>query len=198
MNANKLSSILGADRLDDTGDDGLTDFVLRTAKSFPAKSPGDPNRLVQKRTAEEFKERFRVYFPSETAVKNSRGGPGSAGTICFQSKWYEGTKFPRQVLRECISQRPKILMHNKVGYIDYNFVLLFGSDTDAARFYLRDWTSLRRCRINRHVELGHMLEAQIYRRVPGAFSLYCSILLPSLLMATGVFSYKIEQPNIPS
>ncbi|BDD61855.1 hypothetical protein MAP00_006877 [Monascus purpureus] len=96
------------------GDDGLTDFVLRTAKSFPAKSPGDPNRLVQKRTAEEFKERFRVYFPSETAVKNSRGGPGSAGTICFQSKWYEGTKFPRQVLRECISQRPKILMHNKI------------------------------------------------------------------------------------
>ncbi|KAL1964231.1 hypothetical protein VTN77DRAFT_7189 [Rasamsonia byssochlamydoides] len=96
------------------GDDGLTEFTLRTAKTFPAKSPSDPSILVQKTTGAEWKDHFRVYFPSERTVKESKGGPMSAGTICFQAKWYAGPKFPRHVLRDCISRREGLLMHNKM------------------------------------------------------------------------------------
>ncbi|KAL2000358.1 hypothetical protein VTN02DRAFT_3220 [Thermoascus thermophilus] len=96
------------------GDDGLTAFVLRTAKSFPAKNPSNPNALIEKNAGEEWKDRFNVYFPSEDTVKQAKGGPLSAGTICFQSQWYEGPKFPRQVLRDCVSRRPGLLMHNKM------------------------------------------------------------------------------------
>lgn len=97
------------------GDDGLTEFVLRTAKSFPAKNPSNPKALIQKNAGEEWKDRFNVYFPSEDTVKQSKGGPLSAGTICFRSKWYEGPKFPRRVLRDCVSRREGLLMHNKVN-----------------------------------------------------------------------------------
>ncbi|RJE25678.1 tyrosyl-DNA phosphodiesterase domain-containing protein [Aspergillus sclerotialis] len=99
------------------GDDGLTEFTLRTAKSFPAKRYNDPGRLIQGNTAGEWTNRFRVYFPSQDVVQDSKGGPRNAGTICFQEKWYEGAKFPRHVLRECRSQRPALLMHNKILYV---------------------------------------------------------------------------------
>jgi hypothetical protein len=99
------------------GDDGITDFTLRTSKTFPARNPNDRNQLIHKNTAEEWEDRFRVYFPSQTTIEQSRGGPDCAGTICFQSKWYEGPKFPRHVLRDCKSRRPGLLMHNKILFI---------------------------------------------------------------------------------
>ena len=92
-----------------TGDNGLTEYTHRTSKPS-AKNPG------QKPPASEWKNnRFRVYFPSQTTVDESPGGPASAGTICFQSRWYEGAKFPREILRDCESSRRYLLMHNKVS-----------------------------------------------------------------------------------
>ncbi|KAE8372877.1 tyrosyl-DNA phosphodiesterase-domain-containing protein [Aspergillus bertholletiae] len=99
------------------GDDGSTEYVLRTAKSFPVRSRNSPTQLIDKSTAEEWQDRFRVYFPSEATVNDTKGGPQSAGTICFQSRWYTGQKFPRHVLRDCVSQRPGLLMHNKIIYV---------------------------------------------------------------------------------
>ncbi|KAF7587596.1 hypothetical protein BBP40_007016 [Aspergillus hancockii] len=99
------------------GDDGTTEYMLRTAKSFPTRSHNNTTQLIDKTTAEEWKNRFRVYFPSETTVKDTKGGPPCAGTICFQSKWYADPKFPRQVLRDCESERPGLLMHNKILYV---------------------------------------------------------------------------------
>lgn len=99
------------------GDDGSTELTLRNAKSYPAKNLTDPTRRIQKNTGEECKDRFRVYYPSEEVVNASRGDPQNAGTICFSMKWYEGAKFPRQVLRDCASHRFGMLMHNKVGYV---------------------------------------------------------------------------------
>ncbi|RHZ58741.1 uncharacterized protein CDV56_108042 [Aspergillus thermomutatus] len=99
------------------GDDGTTDFALRTSKTFPARNPNDAAQLIHKNTAEEWKDRFRVYFPSRTTIEQSRGGPNCAGTICFQSKWYDNPKFPRQVLRDCKSRRPGLLMHNKMLFV---------------------------------------------------------------------------------
>ncbi|KAF7174921.1 hypothetical protein CNMCM7691_005389 [Aspergillus felis] len=99
------------------GDDGITDFTLRTSKTFPARNPNDTDQLIHKNTAKEWKDRFRVYFPSQTTIEQSRGGPDCAGTICFQSKWYENPKFPRHVLRDCKSRRPGLLMHNKILFM---------------------------------------------------------------------------------
>ncbi|KAL6235992.1 hypothetical protein BDW75DRAFT_123752 [Aspergillus navahoensis] len=99
------------------GDSGLTELTLRTAKTFPAKSLADPRRLIPASTAGEWKDRVRVYFPSEETVLNSRGGPNSAGTICFQERWFENGKFPKNVLRDCVSAREGLIMHNKILYV---------------------------------------------------------------------------------
>ncbi|RAL02741.1 uncharacterized protein BO80DRAFT_463461 [Aspergillus ibericus CBS 121593] len=99
------------------GDNGLTDFTLRTTKTFPAPRRDDPSTIIAKDTAAEWKDRFRVYFPSRDTVNSSKGGPRFAGTVCFQKKWYESEKFPRHVLRDCESQRHDLLMHNKILYV---------------------------------------------------------------------------------
>ncbi|KAI9371484.1 tyrosyl-DNA phosphodiesterase-domain-containing protein [Aspergillus egyptiacus] len=99
------------------GDTGLTELALRTAKSLPIKHPSDPQTLIHASTADEWKGRVRVYFPSQETVSRSRGGPNAAGTICFQSKWFAGAKFPRDVLRDCVSVRDGLVMHNKILYV---------------------------------------------------------------------------------
>ena len=40
-----------------------------------------------------------------------------AGTICFQKQWFEAPTFPREVLRDCVSARPGMLMHNKMIFV---------------------------------------------------------------------------------
>ncbi|PLB49439.1 putative tyrosyl-DNA phosphodiesterase [Aspergillus steynii IBT 23096] len=112
------------------GDDGSTELTLRNAKSFPAKNFTDPTKLIQKNTAEECKDRIRVYYPSQEVIKASRGGPQNAGTICFSSKWYEGPKFPRQVLRDCESKRFGLLMHNKLLYVRPDEPIPMKDDTE--------------------------------------------------------------------
>ncbi|KAL2828233.1 tyrosyl-DNA phosphodiesterase [Aspergillus cavernicola] len=87
------------------GNDGLTEPAVRAAKSSYAS------------TANEWKDRFRVYFPSQETVRRSKGGPNAAGTICFQSKWFENAKFPHHVLRDCVSARDGLVMHNKILYV---------------------------------------------------------------------------------
>lgn len=87
---------------------------------------------------------MRVFFPSRETVLQSKGGKEvcfplalanaapsrqcpyqsntkqGAGTICFQSKWWQAPSFPRQVLRDCKSVRPGVLMHSKIIYIRPN------------------------------------------------------------------------------
>lgn len=59
-------------------------------------------------------DRFRVYFPSDRTVHAAHSFPeDTAGTICFQEKWWRGPKFPPQVMKDCESERG-VLMHNKV------------------------------------------------------------------------------------
>lgn len=105
------------------GDNGLTELTLRTAKAFPTKSLSDPRRLIQASTADEWKDRVRVYFPSYDTVVRSRGGPNAGGTISFQSKWFDNGKFPKDVLRDCVSVREGLVMHNKVSSYATSVVL---------------------------------------------------------------------------
>ncbi|PQE30814.1 hypothetical protein CJF32_00005997 [Rutstroemia sp. NJR-2017a WRK4] len=51
---------------------------------------------------------------SEQTVIESKGGKRAAGTICFQSKWYDSTTFPKGLMRDCRSNRKGLLMHNKM------------------------------------------------------------------------------------
>jgi hypothetical protein len=97
------------------GDDGLTEYTLRTSKTFPAKCVDDPRRIVKRDTSVGWKEKFRFYYPSDATVRASTGGPGSAGTICFQEKWWNSAKFPRHNMQDCVSRRTGLLMHNKVS-----------------------------------------------------------------------------------
>ncbi|GES62886.1 tyrosyl-DNA phosphodiesterase [Aspergillus terreus] len=99
------------------GDDGMIEYTFRNAKRPPHNKGTSSAPSIDDSTAKEWKDRFRTYFPSLDVVKNSKGGLPSAGTICFQSKWYKSPTFPSQVLRDCESRRPGVLMHNKLMYV---------------------------------------------------------------------------------
>jgi len=57
----------------------------------------------------------RIYFPSYETVRLSKKGFNSGGTICFNSSWWDSPSFPRSVMRDCVSVRDGLLMHNKVS-----------------------------------------------------------------------------------
>lgn len=59
--------------------------------------------------------RMRVYFPSDQTVNEAHEHPNhTAGTICFNARWWTNPAFPRALLRDCESERG-VLMHNKVN-----------------------------------------------------------------------------------
>lgn len=99
------------------GYDGLTEYNWRNppVASRKQKTPREDfqakNNLRQ-RLRSYLRQNFLVYYPTHDTVKNSTAR--SAGTICFQSKWYNSPTFPREILRDCKSVRPGMLMHNKV------------------------------------------------------------------------------------
>jgi len=77
----------------------------------------DPNRSHMLQAATEWKKRLRVYFPSDETVRAAHSNPErTAGTICFQKRWYTSDQFPNDILRDCESERG-VLMHNKVRII---------------------------------------------------------------------------------
>ncbi|KAJ9609102.1 hypothetical protein H2200_006873 [Cladophialophora chaetospira] len=90
------------------GDDGLTEYARRVKKKAP----------ISKRL-DSWKENFRLYFPSDNTVRTSKAGPHRAGTICFSTKWWQNSKFPRANMLDCISIRERLLMHNKLLFVRY-------------------------------------------------------------------------------
>ncbi|KAG7133588.1 Tyrosyl-DNA phosphodiesterase 1 like protein [Verticillium longisporum] len=64
--------------------------------------------------------KMRIYFPTEDTVAKSRGGKAAGGTICFQEKWWGSATFPREMLRDSISTRPGVLMHDKLIFVQPN------------------------------------------------------------------------------
>ncbi|KAJ5674747.1 uncharacterized protein N7477_004681 [Penicillium maclennaniae] len=103
------------------GDDGLSEYILRNQKSPFMAQTDDNNRrtMLEASARDEWKERVRVYFPSDLTVRTAHAHPqNTAGTICFQRKWWNGASFPRGVLRDCEGARDKrILMHNKLIFV---------------------------------------------------------------------------------
>ncbi|KAH8821585.1 tyrosyl-DNA phosphodiesterase domain protein [Xylogone sp. PMI_703] len=98
------------------GDDGMTEYKWRNP-GISGKRGNSSVSAAQKKTLEEIENSFRIYFPTRETVTQSKGGSGAGGTICFQSKWYDATTFPRSLMRDCKSKRPGLLMHNKMMFV---------------------------------------------------------------------------------
>lgn len=99
------------------GDDGTTEYSWRNSETGRGKAKQSKSDLTEAEAAktlirEEIRRGFHIYFPTRDTVKASKAG--YAGTICFQSKWYDSPTFPRQLFRDCKSTRSGLLMHNKV------------------------------------------------------------------------------------
>lgn len=100
------------------GDDGTTEYGWRIPETGRGKSKASKLELAegeapQEEIRDEIRDKFHIYYPTHDTVKASTAG--FAGTICFQSKWYNSTTFPRHALRDCKSTRMGLLMHNKVS-----------------------------------------------------------------------------------
>ena len=108
LNLEFLSSIYLACQ----GDDGNAAFE---AKNGGKSKEASAAKSEQTRINEQIDQHFRVYFPTHDTVRGSRAG--SAGTICFQSKWYNSPTFPKGVMRDCESIRNGLLMHNKLIFV---------------------------------------------------------------------------------
>lgn len=94
------------------GDDGLSDYMIRYSKS--PSLPTDNEHKLMIKADKEWEGSFHVYFPSDQTARAAHRRPEqTAGTVCFQSKWWDGAKFPKEVMRDCLSER-SVLMHNKV------------------------------------------------------------------------------------
>ncbi|TVY80638.1 Tyrosyl-DNA phosphodiesterase [Lachnellula suecica] len=93
------------------GDDGMTEYRWRTDKPAKGKKIESP---AEHRTSDDLTKLLRIYFPTSETVSQSKGGKGAGGTICLQSKWYDGNAFPRSLMRDCRSVREGMLMHNKM------------------------------------------------------------------------------------
>ena len=101
------------------GDDGITEYNWRNppVASRKKKTPQECLQVkdgLRERLRSHLRQRFRIYYPTHDTVKESTAR--SAGTICFQSKWYNSPTFPREILRDCKSVRSGMLMHNKVSF----------------------------------------------------------------------------------
>ncbi|KAM4062237.1 tyrosyl-DNA phosphodiesterase domain-containing protein [Hirsutella rhossiliensis] len=90
------------------GDDGMKEYTERTSRKPRDKHPG-PSQLL--------KDRFRIYFPANQTVCDSRGGKAAAGTICVQAKWWRSPDFPTELVRDCVNTREGLLMHSKVIFV---------------------------------------------------------------------------------
>ncbi|KAI1354578.1 tyrosyl-DNA phosphodiesterase-domain-containing protein [Xylaria sp. FL0043] len=103
VNSDLTSAIYNAAQ----GDNGLREYEKRT-------TGGSKKKAGQKTDLSYRPDNFRIYFPSQETVTQSRGGKNSGGTICLQSKWWDAPTFPRELVHDCKSVRPGLLMHTKI------------------------------------------------------------------------------------
>ncbi|KIW15249.1 hypothetical protein PV08_05294 [Exophiala spinifera] len=101
-----------------------------TSRSEARDNPAgllDGARGKEKQEEDAWRRNFRIYYPSDTTVRTSKGGMQNAGTICFSGKWWAQQSFPQSNLRDCISLREGLLMHNKILYVRPTLATLAGT-----------------------------------------------------------------------
>ncbi|UKZ68770.1 uncharacterized protein TrAtP1_009791 [Trichoderma atroviride] len=101
------------------GDDGTDEYhkPASTSSRSSAKKPTTTTTTATVTSQEQLlRERFRIYFPTDRTVSQSRGGRNAGGTICVQTKWWRAPNFPRELVRDVIS-RDRVLMHSKMIFV---------------------------------------------------------------------------------
>ncbi|KAI0399043.1 tyrosyl-DNA phosphodiesterase-domain-containing protein [Xylaria palmicola] len=106
VNSDLISAIYNAAQ----GDNGLKEYEKRATGS--GKKKGTQNNGLGCPPGS-----FRIYFPSNETVIQSRGGKNSGGTICHRRKWWDLPTFPRELVHDCKSVRNGLLMHTKVLFV---------------------------------------------------------------------------------
>lgn len=103
--------------------DGIRNFFLppKALKAQQSETGAEEpaNSSSQRSVSATYLSNLRVFFPSAGTVATSLGGSDAAGTICFQRRLWEGDKFPRGVLRDCVAARGGLLMHSKVVFVRF-------------------------------------------------------------------------------
>ncbi|KAH7260044.1 tyrosyl-DNA phosphodiesterase-domain-containing protein [Fusarium solani] len=94
------------------GDDGLAEYKSRIGRTGAAAKNKSSSPWAAK-----LKDRFRIYFPTDETVAQSRGGRMAAGTICVQPKWWRSATFPTELVRDCVNTREGLLMHSKMIFV---------------------------------------------------------------------------------
>ncbi|KAK5084557.1 hypothetical protein LTR05_005635 [Lithohypha guttulata] len=83
------------------------------------------------------RKNLRIYFPTDQTVQASAGGAASAGTICFQKKWWETNELIQECLHDCIGGRGDgILMHSKILYVRFAEPKLVKSEDGMEKTYI--------------------------------------------------------------
>ncbi|KAF2236252.1 phospholipase D/nuclease [Viridothelium virens] len=112
LNDGFLRTIYNAAKGQEDGSGAPSSGGKRSKSDFFGKTS-----TIKSQPAEEMKDYFRVYFPTDETVHRSTGGPNNGGTICLQSKWYDAATFPREIMRDYQSKRRGLLSHNKIMYV---------------------------------------------------------------------------------
>ncbi|KAF8457236.1 tyrosyl-DNA phosphodiesterase I [Terfezia claveryi] len=107
---NMYRAVMGYNRLTFTA---RASHTSSTAGSSSSKDDNEPAN-VELTWESDICDKFKVYFPTHDTVAQSKGGTGAGGTVCFQRKWWDAPTFPKEVMRDCVSTRAKVLMHNKL------------------------------------------------------------------------------------
>ncbi|RSL56141.1 hypothetical protein CEP51_014436 [Fusarium floridanum] len=94
------------------GDDGMAEYKSRIGRTGAAAKNKSSSPWQAK-----LKDRFRIYFPTDETVAQSRGGRMAAGTICVQPKWWRSATFPTELVRDCVNNREGLLMHSKMIFV---------------------------------------------------------------------------------
>ncbi|KAI1431601.1 tyrosyl-DNA phosphodiesterase-domain-containing protein [Xylaria sp. CBS 124048] len=106
LNTSLITAIYNAAQ----GDDGLKEYERRSGG-------GGKKKTAQKTELSYNPDNFRIYFPSHDTVRRSLGGTNAGGTICVQRKWWDLPTFPRELIHDCQSVRPRVLMHTKILFV---------------------------------------------------------------------------------
>ncbi|KTW28549.1 hypothetical protein T552_01809 [Pneumocystis carinii B80] len=76
---------------------------------------------------QDWKTCMKIHFPSMNTVSYSNGGKESAGTICFQKRYWEHVNFPKSILYDSAAVHVGCLMHHKI--------ILVRDQTSASDFF---------------------------------------------------------------
>ncbi|KAG5437350.1 hypothetical protein PCANB_000780 [Pneumocystis canis] len=78
---------------------------------------GDQTIISCNTNVQTWKTSMKIHFPSVHTVLSSNGGKESAGTICFQKRFWQHIEFPKSILYDSTSVHKGCLMHHKIIFV---------------------------------------------------------------------------------